>query len=122
MIRNDQGRILLERRTNKGIWGGLWCFPEYTGDLEFLVSWCETEYGIRIQTTSKWSEFPHDFTHFRLMITPLSANVVSMNYEFKANANIRFISLPEIADFGIPSPVKKLVNQLQCLHEPRNGE
>ena len=32
MIYRSNDRFLLEKRSAKGVWGGLWCFPEASMD------------------------------------------------------------------------------------------
>jgi len=34
LLRNKQGQVLLERREEQGIWGGLWCLPQTLGGLQ----------------------------------------------------------------------------------------
>jgi len=65
IIRNTQGAILLERRANDGLWGGLFSFPECQKDE--LSSHLDELPG----RTQQLSPFMHRFTHFDLLIQPI---------------------------------------------------
>jgi len=67
------GDVLLERRPESGIWGGLWCLPEFTSAAEAAY------YARRMLQGAPARPVPlepveHAFTHFDLLITPLLAH------------------------------------------------
>ena len=71
-VRADGG-VLLERRPDSGVWGGLWCLPEFASAAE------AAEYARRILNGATDRPVPlspveHAFTHFDLVITPLLAH------------------------------------------------
>ena len=71
-VRED-GDILLERRPENGVWGGLWCLPE------FASASAAADYArLVLQGTAAQpvplAAFEHAFTHFDLVITPLLAH------------------------------------------------
>jgi A/G-specific adenine glycosylase len=70
MLVFDTGsHLLLYRRPPHGIWGGLWSLPEAaeTAQAQQLAR----EYGADWTQASTLTPFAHQFTHFRLTITPL---------------------------------------------------
>ena len=90
-VYRDGGKVLLERRPSPGIWGGLWCFPEkkmFPGKPKALPA------------------IEHGFTHFRLRIRPLL-------YEVRAQASGLWIDVDDALAAAIPTPVKKLLQDLQ---------
>jgi A/G-specific adenine glycosylase len=89
------GKVLLERRPSSGIWGGLWCFPERP--------------LIKARTMRKLEPIEHGFTHFRLRIQPL---LCEMGTALDAGAGSRWIDLHEATQAAIPTPVKKLLQDL----------
>ncbi|RYV02657.1 A/G-specific adenine glycosylase [Shewanella sp. OPT22] len=69
----SNGKVLLKQRPQKGIWGGLWCFPEFSTHTEldeYLVS-----RDIDLSTVSELSGFRHTFSHFHLDISATLINL-----------------------------------------------
>ena len=44
MVLRD-GDVLLQKRPDSGVWGGLWCFPE-TVAVNGVAEWCENRVGM----------------------------------------------------------------------------
>lgn len=119
ILQQPDGRLWLEERPQKGIWGGLWSFPQ-------LQTWqeCEDKAQSRLSAAVsllKWQEFRHTFSHYHLDITPVFAQPPSAvaepsaNYAAEKQTSGRWVALRDLLDekLGIPAPVQKLVKQLQ---------
>jgi A/G-specific adenine glycosylase len=61
--------VLLERRPNSGLWGGLWSPPQFRNENEALA-WCAREFG-DAKESEALSPIDHAFTHFDLRLKPL---------------------------------------------------
>ncbi|SER56373.1 A/G-specific adenine glycosylase [Nitrosomonas sp. Nm51] len=101
MIYRNGCKLLLEKRPENGIWGGLWCFPESDFHHDQLALE-NSSHPIMLP------QFWHAFTHFKLLIRPrlqdVHANkVVSASLVWKKPA--------EVLALAIPVPVKKLIHQ-----------
>ncbi|HEX6154432.1 MAG TPA: NUDIX domain-containing protein, partial [Burkholderiales bacterium] len=96
----DRGKVLLERRPSPGIWGGLWCFPERA--------------LAKAATTRKLEPFEHGFTHFRLRIEPLLIVAAPKSGGF-------WLDVDEARAAAIPTPVKKLLQDLPRIATSRGG-
>ncbi len=113
MLRNSTGQILLERRPTHGIWGGLWSFPEFEGSVKDSVAWFENKYSLLISQSSLWQPIHHDFTHYRLHITPLVAySTTNAEMVQSNNSEHRFFNIANSIDVGLPVPIKKLLGKL----------
>ncbi len=69
----SQGKVLLKRRPQQGIWGGLWCFPEFSSGSElndYLV-----KNRISDIETARLSGFRHTFSHFHLDVSVTLINL-----------------------------------------------
>jgi A/G-specific adenine glycosylase len=88
------GKVLLERRPSSGIWGGLWCFPE-----QALV---------KGRVKSRLEPIDHGFTHFKLRIQPLLHKA-----QPRESAARRWVHVSEAPQAAVPTPVKKLLQDLQ---------
>lgn len=89
-----QGEVLLERRPDAGLWGGLWTFPEAR-----LVA------GARGR---KLPPLEHGFTHFRLRVQPWLCPVRSS----PPSAGRVWLEVSDAAGAAVPAPVRKLLRAL----------
>ena len=106
-------RLLLERRPPSGIWGGLWSFPEYPGHIDNVQKWFRQNYAMNISTIQAWDPFHHDFTHFRLNITPLLVQITDTESHRFRQADIELVSLGKPLNRGIPAPVLELISRIE---------
>ena len=72
MVQNSSGEVWLERRPGRGIWGGLWCFPEIEMP-EACSGWCIDRWGLEPERVRPWAPFRHTFSHYHLDIEPVLA-------------------------------------------------
>jgi len=107
LARRGDGAVLLERRPEQGIWGGLWCLPEFQnaedarafGASRLLAS--DFEPGFR-------PTLRHAFTHFELEISPLLAQCQGFAGIREGPPSLWFDPLHP-ADVGLPTPVSTLL-------------
>ncbi|MBM4221296.1 MAG: A/G-specific adenine glycosylase, partial [Gammaproteobacteria bacterium] len=64
------GAVLLERRADTGIWGGLWGLPEISS-IDAAAEWCSAQFGSVPELQRVRPVLRHGFTHFDLDITPV---------------------------------------------------
>ena len=69
LILANQGKVWLEKRPNSGIWGGLFCFPQFAEKAD-LLHFLQTQ---GIDFYQEWPGFRHTFSHFHLDIFPIYA-------------------------------------------------
>ncbi len=113
----DRHHLLLERRPPAGIWSGLWSFPEFDGDLLDLPRWFRQRYAMRISVGQIMAAFHHDFTHYRLNITPILARIENPTANLLPNPNLNLVSLEEPLDRGVPAPVAELIERIRLAAE-----
>ena len=82
--------VMLQKRNNTGIWGGLWSFPE----AEILP-----------ENGELLSKFTHTFTHFKLHIQP----VLIQTTKQAMLANSLWIRIDEAIEAAIPTAVRKIL-------------
>ena len=108
IVRDEDGRVLLEQRPPTGIWAGLWSLPE-TDDAASARETLRERYAVRTESTHALRDFVHSFSHYHLHVTPL---VVSGRREpGVAEAAARgWFSREDLPTLGLPSPVRRLLN------------
>ncbi len=117
MLQDRSGRVLLEKRPPDGIWGGLWSLPELARNAD-LRGVCQTRFGCDARIGRPWPAVTHDFTHFRLVITPQPLLARSpIRHAMEDNGVIWHT--PGLTQVGLPAPVQLL---LKRLHDDKNGE
>jgi len=104
--------ILLEKRPGSGIWGGLWCPPQFDDEIAardwFLRNGMVALDGERLET------FTHTFTHFKLHITPLKIELARKPL-VAAQPGMLWLEVGEALGAAIPTPVRTVLEQLQTV-------
>jgi len=102
--------ILLEKRPSSGIWGGLWCPPQFNDEVAakewFLRIGMDASEGVRLET------FTHTFTHFKLHITPLTIQLARKSLQV-AQAGSVWLDLEEALGAAIPTPVRAMLEKVR---------
>ncbi len=107
LIAMSGGRVLLERRPQQGIWGGLWAPPEFA-DEDAVAGFIAGRYGDA--PFRRLATVPHAFTHFDLDIEPWLVEL--SKHQDIAEGEARWQELASLADVGLPAPVARLLEEL----------
>ncbi|WP_244670037.1 A/G-specific adenine glycosylase [Coxiella endosymbiont of Amblyomma nuttalli] len=111
LLQNPEGNILLQKRPQIGIWGGLWSFPECSIE-ENIEAWCRMNLGIEATVQEQWSSFFHQFTHFQLEIKPVLLQVKRKQTHLIEYEPQIWYKKNSVLPGGIAAPVSRLLNQL----------
>lgn len=108
ILKNREGQIWLEKRSHKGIWGGLHSFPEFE-TIDSLNDWCASKCiidpAVRILPTRK-----HRFSHYQLEYTAAVIQLSSSG--FARSEEIGHWSWPSKA-LQVPTPIRSLIIDLE---------
>jgi A/G-specific adenine glycosylase len=110
ILRDEQGRVLLERRPPTGIWGGLWSFPE-GGSIESI----EQNLGLSNTAATTLPQVEHRLSHVRMLIHPCLATA-AVARQVKCSPQQKWIDPAERSKLGVPKPVSDLLADIH------NGE
>ncbi len=105
------GRLLLQRRPPSGIWGGLWCLPQFDDDDDARAFAAHQACDIRAISAPAPS-IDHAFTHFQLRIDSLRLRAGEPRGAIADADDLRWTSRAELATLGLPAPVRRLLSQL----------
>lgn len=109
MVEDEQGSVLLERRPEAGVWGGLWSLPELA-DEAAAAEWCRRELAASPVAEEELPPIDHAFTHFDLRMRPIHLRIRAANVV--AECSDRLWHRPDAQpDFGMPAPIVKLINR-----------
>jgi len=91
--------VLLEKRPDTGIWGGLWCLPtdvDLSGKLGF-------------GTPLAMASFAHELTHFRMHITPWRLHCQTPPTGTTLGERQQWVARSDLSAYGLPKPVRALL-------------
>jgi A/G-specific adenine glycosylase len=108
LVLKDGDSILLEKRPPTGIWGGLWSLPE-AADEAALALVAQSLGGD--EKLHRLAPFSHTFTHFKLDIEPRLGEARDGPRDMR-NAETVWAPLARIDAYGVPAPVRKLLDAL----------
>jgi A/G-specific adenine glycosylase len=109
VLRDREGRVLLQRRPPQGVWPGLWSLPE-AADVNAARVLAACLAGVDGRTAKALPEVRHGFTHFKLRATPLEWCSVGPHPAVADAPDVRWCGREQIAALGIPAPVRKLLS------------
>ncbi len=118
VIRDRDGRVLLQRRTAKGVWQGLWSVPEAVdeGAAQALRERLCADEGVALPA------FLHAFSHYRLHASPSLHRVRDAHPSPSSGSIIgpaghtpddqRWVAPADYDDLGLPRPIRTLLESL----------
>jgi len=101
--------ILLEKRPSSGIWGGLWCPPQFENE-KAARDWFGRS-GMQASGGEKMESFTHTFTHFKLHITPLKIQLARKPLRVAQGGTV-WLEKEEALGAAIPMPVRHFLKQI----------
>ncbi len=111
VLRDNQGRVLLEQRPPVGVWGGLWSFPE-CAEARQAVEWCERALGSVVKLDKRLDTRRHSFSHFHLEITPLVLQVKNPTDRLMDAGARVWYNLKHPDDRGLAAPVSRILREI----------
>lgn len=112
LLRDERGRVLLERRPPSGVWGGLWALPEIPAGRD-LVGWCLQGLGFMAELVEIHAPQRHTFTHFRLELTPLELRALGATRQAAEDGDRRWFDPAQPERIGLAAPIARLLEGLQ---------
>lgn len=113
MMVMNAGEILLEKRPNHGIWGGLWSLPEIQHE-EIASQVAEEKYQLKTEAQETLPLLWHSFTHFKLEITPQPLQLIGPRPHEAPNTC--WLPIDDAISGAIPAPVRTLLKNLKSAH------
>lgn len=111
---NGSTAVLLERRPDSGVWGGLWSPPQFASESDAL-EWCSREIG-EVNESEALSPIDHAFTHFDLRLKPLLVRGTLRSAVAEGEDRLWY-QLDTPARVGLPQPIMKLFERLRMSND-----
>lgn len=117
LIFDDEGRMLIQRRPEDKMLGGLWEFPGGKHEEgETMAEACRREVreelGIEIEIDDLFERVSHAFTHFKITLHAYRCRIVAGAPEALEGQPIRWVPVPELDTFAFPRANRRLIEAL----------
>ncbi|HEX6397058.1 MAG TPA: NUDIX domain-containing protein, partial [Steroidobacteraceae bacterium] len=118
LLRDAEGRVLLQRRPATGVWAQLWSLPEAAAHAN-ARAWFAAHIAGDYDAGEALAPVAHGFTHYRLQIQPLrwrdaralATGPLSTGQPSSSdNDDLRWIPRDTLAALGLPAPIRKLLD------------
>ena len=110
VARREDGSVLLHRRPPQGIWGGLWCLPEFESLDQAQGFGVAQLREPRLEPTTR-ELVHHAFTHFDLDIAPLVADCGG-SAAVMDGGDVLWYNPAAPARVGLPAPVQRIIESV----------
>ncbi len=119
VIWDDQGKILIDRRPQKGLLGGLWEFPggklEEGETLEDCVAReVKEELAIDIEVGEKIMTLDHAYTHFKVTLNVFRCKHLAGEPQTIECDEVRWVELNELDQFPFPKANGQIIEALKA--------
>jgi A/G-specific adenine glycosylase len=112
IVRDPDGRVLLERRPPVGVWGGLWSLPQLELAADPLA-WCgDRQIGEGARVTSHWPVRRHTFSHFHLDMHPVEIRLDRPGLRALDGDGIVWYKPGDPDALGLAAPIRQLLADL----------
>ena len=110
LARDDEQRVLMQRRPTSGVWASLWSLPEVEDSLA-ARAWFDRHLAGDYHAAERLPPITHGFSHYRLELQPLHWRGVAMRPRVADNADLRWVARDQFAMLGIPAPIRTLIEE-----------
>ena len=109
LVARRDTEVLLVQRPPSGIWGGLWCLPEFE-HRDAAEQYAACSLSRATLASAPLPDIAHSFTHFDLVITPV---VAKCRGEMRVRDGAAlWYDLTRPARIGLPAPIRTLLGTL----------
>lgn len=117
-ITDAQGRILIDRRKQEGLLGGLWEFPGGKIEPDETVEDCVKreimeELGIEIEVGSRLITIDHAYTHFKVTLNVFNCTHISGEPQPLESDEVKWVTLDEIDQYPFPKANSQIIEALK---------
>ena len=108
VIIKHHDEVLLIKRPQGGIWGGLWSLPQYEDKSTTSKAWIKKHFGLDASLIEKDLKASTTFTHYKLDITYSILEAKSQ----RAKSHHTWLSINTLEGAAIPAIIKRILLKL----------
>jgi A/G-specific adenine glycosylase len=117
LVRNDAGELLIQKRPDDGLLGGLWEFPGgKQKDGETLSETCRRELreeiGVEARVGGLFHRLRHAYSHFKITLHAFDCRIEEGAPAAQEGQPVRWVGAGELDDYAFPRANRKLIEEL----------
>jgi A/G-specific adenine glycosylase len=117
LIFDEEGRLLIQRRPEDKMLGGLWEFPGGKREPgEPLAETCRREVreelGVDVVIEDLFGKVSHAYSHFKITMYAFRCRIQEGTPESREGLPLRWVTMPELADYAFPRANRRLIEAL----------
>lgn len=118
VIWNDQGQILIDRRPQSGLLGGLWEFPGGKVEPGETIEACiqreiKEELGIEIEVGDRLITVDHTYSHFHVTLNVHNCRHIAGEPQPIECDEVRWVNLMELDQYPFPKANVQIIDALK---------
>lgn len=118
LIFNDAGELLIQRRPEDAMLGGLWEFPGgKQEDDEALAETCRREcreeLGVEVEIDGAFYTLSHAYSHFKITLHAFRCRIAEGTPTPRMDQPLRWASVEELDDYAFPRANRQLIEELE---------
>ncbi len=118
LVHDAEGRLLIQRRPEDGLLGGLWEFPGGKARPgEAPEDACQRELreelGIEVEAERLFHRLGHAYSHFKITLHAFACRIRAGTPTAREGQPLRWASPAALADYAFPRANRRLIEELQ---------
>ncbi len=123
VVWNEQGQILIDRRPQSGLLGGLWEFPGGKIEPEEAVEDCirrelQEELAIDVAVGDRLITIDHTYTHFKVTLNVFHCRHVAGEPQPIKCDEVRWVDVSELDQFPFPKANGQIIEAIRAIETP----
>ena len=115
---DHRNRLLIQRRPDDGLLGGLWEFPGgKQEDGESMETACRREVreelGIEVAVEEAFYTLSHAYSHFKITLHAFRCRIEDGTPEAREDQPFQWVGLDELDDYAFPRANRRLIEELE---------
>ncbi|MEM6835795.1 MAG: A/G-specific adenine glycosylase [Cyanobacteria bacterium P01_C01_bin.120] len=126
VVWNEQGQILIDRRPQKGLLGGLWEFPGGKIEPGETVEQCirrelQEELAIDVEVGDRLITIDHTYTHFKVTLNVFHCRHTGGEPQPIECDEVRWVEVAELENFAFPKANSQIIDAIKVnqIHSKR---
>lgn len=117
LVFDDDNRLLVQRRPDEGLLGGLWEFPGgKQEDGESMEAACQREVkeelGVEVSIEEPFYTLSHAYSHFEITLHAFRCRIIDGEPVGRENQPFQWVSIDELDDIAFPRANRRLIEEL----------